>query len=72
MSTTEPISFHSVLSRHRRPIPGWLALLRLAAVALTVFAGWGFVAGPFLVDAIGLWPTRGVAALLIAVLCWRR
>jgi hypothetical protein len=57
--------------RHRRSAPGSLATLRFAAVAAAVYAVWGFLAGPLLVDAIGLWPTRAVAGLLIAALLWR-
>lgn len=46
--------------------------LRWVAVALAVFTVQAFVAGPVLVDLIGLWPTCGVAGALIAILMWRR
>ena len=46
-----------------------LSLLLLTA---GVYGAWAWVAGPFLIDLIGLWPTRAVGGALIALILWRR
>jgi hypothetical protein len=44
----------------------------LVLLALGVYGAWAWVAGPFLIDLIGLWPTRAVGVALIAATLWRR
>ncbi len=46
--------------------------LSLVLLALGVYGAWAWVAGPFLIDLIGLWPTRAVGVALIALTLWRR
>ena len=46
--------------------------LSLALLAFGVYGAWAWIAGPFLVDLIGLWPTRAVGFALIALTLWRR
>ncbi len=62
-------------ARHRAKGFDWnriTSAVSLALLALGVYGGWAWVVGPFLIDLIGLWPTRAVGAALIALIVWRR
>lgn len=48
------------------------SLLSLVLLTAGVYGGWAWVVGPFLIDLIGLWPTRAVGVALIALTLWRR
>lgn len=60
----------AAVARHRAKDFSWGSPLALLALALAVYAVWGFVLGPVLVDLIGLRPTQFVA-FVVAVAAWR-
>jgi hypothetical protein len=62
--------------KHRaRPDFDWgriASALSLVLLTFGVYGAWAWIAGPFLIDLIGLWPTRAVGVALIALTLWRR